>query len=375
MRFSAWFLVLIVMVLPATALAQPIIGDPVPNLGADVEWVLGSGTPAFERGKVYLLDFWATWCPPCYPMIDTLSELSRRHRAQGLVVVGIAVGTDVGTPLAAFLERESERIDYRIAVPQDEEGLKRRLFHPAFVDPENFSLPILLIVDRAGRLAWLSDPAHPEQGLEEALEAVLDGTFDTDGAAVEARSRLGSIAAQKTELERARSLRAEGHRSEAAKLFLDLATNEPAVFGAESVDLFVEMLCHGEEVSAYAYGRHLSTQALSLQVPELARMERAILFIPASDRRDYELAERLARQALGVRGGDHPDFLYELAKLYHLKGDTAKAREFQRLAATRASEQGWDQQYQYVIGQMSLAAVIGQQSARFRKECKSGDSF
>jgi len=43
------------------------------------------------RGKVVLLNFWATWCPPCRREIPLFIELQRQHEKQGLQIVGIAV--------------------------------------------------------------------------------------------------------------------------------------------------------------------------------------------------------------------------------------------------------------------------------------------
>lgn len=43
------------------------------------------------RGKVVLIDFWATWCAPCMARVGEMIELDRKHRAQGLVIIGISL--------------------------------------------------------------------------------------------------------------------------------------------------------------------------------------------------------------------------------------------------------------------------------------------
>ena len=113
--------------------AQPLIGDPVPALREHVTWHRGEPTPKFELGRVYVLDFWATWCPPCLPLLGHLSEVQDRYRDRGLTVVGIALGTDLGMPLPRFLDQEGARITYPIAEPEDGEALKARLVHPWFM--------------------------------------------------------------------------------------------------------------------------------------------------------------------------------------------------------------------------------------------------
>ena len=46
------------------------------------------------RGKVVLLDFWATWCPPCLRELPTIKALAEEHGEAGLVVMGISYDTD-----------------------------------------------------------------------------------------------------------------------------------------------------------------------------------------------------------------------------------------------------------------------------------------
>jgi thiol-disulfide isomerase/thioredoxin len=61
--------------------------------------VLGGGTSELGslRGRVVLVNFWATWCPPCVEEMPSLDRLSRALGPEGLVVLGVAVDEDEKT--------------------------------------------------------------------------------------------------------------------------------------------------------------------------------------------------------------------------------------------------------------------------------------
>jgi peroxiredoxin len=78
-------------------------GKPVP----DFQLPALSGGPgglAALRGRVVLVNFWATWCPPCVAEMPSLDRLSRTVAAEGLVVVGVSVDNDE-TALRDFVGR------------------------------------------------------------------------------------------------------------------------------------------------------------------------------------------------------------------------------------------------------------------------------
>ncbi len=95
---------------------------------------------ADHRGQVLLLDFWATWCPPCRAAIPHLNELQRKYRDAGLVVVGMNLDQDPDE-LARFLERTT--FNYPVARVDE---ATRNLFGGV---P---SIPLAVLIDRKGRV-------------------------------------------------------------------------------------------------------------------------------------------------------------------------------------------------------------------------------
>ena len=70
------------------------------------------------KGKVVILDFWATWCPPCREEIPHFIDLQKRYGNQGLAVVGISL--DQGGPevVASFVKDNG--INYPVVMANDE---------------------------------------------------------------------------------------------------------------------------------------------------------------------------------------------------------------------------------------------------------------
>ena len=63
------------------------------------------------RGKVVVLNFWATWCGPCKIEIPWFMEFEQKHKDQGFAVLGVAMDDDGWDAVKPFLERQ--RVNYR----------------------------------------------------------------------------------------------------------------------------------------------------------------------------------------------------------------------------------------------------------------------
>jgi cytochrome c biogenesis protein CcmG/thiol:disulfide interchange protein DsbE len=85
-------------------------------------WELQSGATqkmADYRGKVLVLDFWATYCPPCLEEIPDLQKLQNDNKAQGLIVIGLNVGGPDDEPkIPAFVKKL--HIKYDLGFPEDD---------------------------------------------------------------------------------------------------------------------------------------------------------------------------------------------------------------------------------------------------------------
>ncbi len=112
------------------------------------------------RGKVVLLDFWATWCPPCVEEVPTLVETYAQFKDKGFEIVGVSLDSDKDA-LAAFTKEN------KMPWPQffDGKGWDSELAQRFNIQ----AVPTMWLLDREGKLA----DASPRDRLKQAVEAAL----------------------------------------------------------------------------------------------------------------------------------------------------------------------------------------------------------
>ena len=113
------------------------------------------------RGKVVLLDFWATWCHGCKEEIPWFSEFQRRYASQGLTVVGVSLDEDGWKVVKPFLETAS--VPYRIVLGDDPTAKKYGI--------EN--MPDTFLIDRHGRIAAAYAGLVDKDDVEANIRAML----------------------------------------------------------------------------------------------------------------------------------------------------------------------------------------------------------
>lgn len=145
-------------------------GEPaVPHSGAvpAPAWTLKDldGQPVSSaqfRGKVVILDFWATWCPPCRAEIPGFVELQKTYGDQGLVVVGVSLDRTGPAPVKEFVQRFN--MNYPV-VMGDEKMVQ------AFGGIE--ALPTTFIINRAGHLTGMHVGFTDKQAFEKEIKPLL----------------------------------------------------------------------------------------------------------------------------------------------------------------------------------------------------------
>jgi thiol-disulfide isomerase/thioredoxin len=142
------------------------LGKPAAPLKG-LQWIKGKPVE-FAKGSVYVVEFWATWCPPCRTSIPHLTQLQQQFKDKGVTIIGISKeSADVVEP---FVKKMAEKMEYTVAL--DSEGQAGKAYMTAF---NVTGIPHAFIIDKQGNLVW---HGHPMAQMDQVLEQVVAGEFD-----------------------------------------------------------------------------------------------------------------------------------------------------------------------------------------------------
>lgn len=113
------------------------------------------------KGKVVLVEFWATWCPPCRESIPGMERLHKAYQAKGLVVLGVSMDTSGLDEIRSFAK------DFGISYPvlmADEEVAAKYMVR---------AIPVVYIVNKEGMIARQYLGGAEEGDLEKDIKALL----------------------------------------------------------------------------------------------------------------------------------------------------------------------------------------------------------
>lgn len=296
---------------PAAQPQGPKAVDAMPSKIGDTAWNLNGlefikGSPVkIEPGKVYIVEFWATWCGPCRTSIPHLTEVAKKYKDKNVVVVGVTKEeADVVKP---FVEEQGAKMDYNVAIDPTQNVNK------GYMKAFGFSgIPHAFIVDAKGKIAW---HGHPMADMEQVLDGVLAGTFDAaENAKKKAEEQAKYEAARKTYQDYFEKIDSGGTMEEAGAVIENWTEDASQMMlnslawtilteveeGKRDVKLALKAAEKANELTEGKNGSVLDTYALALfenaKVDEaIAAQAKALEAAKGNERMEADMQKRLDR--------------------------------------------------------------------------------
>ncbi len=114
------------------------------------------------KGKVVLINFWATWCPPCRAEMPDLIKMQREYRSRGLQVIGVTYPPQTAGEVRRFIRKL--RVNYPVALGTKE---TKTLFD------QSETLPVTVIIDREGNFRELIEGILLPEEFEQKIKPLL----------------------------------------------------------------------------------------------------------------------------------------------------------------------------------------------------------
>jgi thiol-disulfide isomerase/thioredoxin len=307
------------------------VGDPAPPLAVK-EFVKGKPVNQLQKGKLYVVEFWATWCGPCKATIPHLTELQKKHK--DVTFVGVSIWENDQAKVKPFVEAMADKMGYRVAVDDvSEKGARGKMATTWMDAATQEAIPTAFIINRAGKVAWVGSPGD----LEKPLEEIHKGTWNLQAAAREFKK-------DQTRKLHIRELMASLNKAQKAKdtaAELQIINKIIAEDGGQEATLGVrkfKLLVQEHEDRALAYGKHLLSAALKDNAGALNNLAWSVVGPQGKkgDKRLVKLALSAAQRADQLGQGKNASFADTLAAAYAADGNRAKALEIEEKAAELA---------------------------------------
>ncbi len=276
--------------MPGRATSGPTLGlgDAAPALEI-ATWIKGDSVDLAKglNKNIYVIEFWATWCPPCVQSIPHLTEIQKHYKDKNVVVVAIS---DEPPPVVTrFVEKQGDKMGYTVACDKEQKTTGSYFFASG-----QAAIPVTFIVNRKGKIAWIGSPFE----IDAVLEEIVAGRYDIEKAKARAKA-------------------------------------EEKFYGKQLNELMLAVE-RGKWDTCVTIGRDIadpkSNLSSGLRSQVLSRVAWAMLDHKLADKKYRKDALELAKSGYDICGCEEADIVDTYARALFDNGHTSDAVKYQRLA-------------------------------------------
>ncbi len=155
----------------ASQLSAARLGDPGGALQIK-DWVKGKAVDVKDGKSIYVGEVWATWCGPCKVSIPHLTEIQKKFKDKGVVIVGVT--DEEVSKVEPFVTKMDGKMEYVVACDKDQKT------SAAYMEAYGQGgIPTAFVVGKNGKVLWFG---HPMDGLDKVIEDVVNGKYDVAAA-------------------------------------------------------------------------------------------------------------------------------------------------------------------------------------------------
>jgi thiol-disulfide isomerase/thioredoxin len=157
------------------------IGDAAPPLKIKA-WVKGTPVERFDKHKIYVLDFWATWCKPCLALMPHYSDLAHKYKGKATSLsIDIYEKKEVSvSKIKKLVDSMGSRMDFAVGI-EDNKFMSKHWADTS----RSFGIPNIFIVND-GKIDWIGHPRDADS----VLSQILKKTWRPDFALVKRSHQL-----------------------------------------------------------------------------------------------------------------------------------------------------------------------------------------
>ncbi len=305
------------------------VGQPAPEFKVE-KFLKGKPITSLEKGHVYVVEFWATWCGPCIMSMPHISELQSEYKDKGVTICGVNIWEDKEYNDATlekavkFVENKGDGMAYTVAYDGADKFMDTNWMRAAGRN----GIPSAFVVDKAGKIAWMGHPME----LDMVLDGVVKGTWD----AVEGPKQ---IKAASTAFDDAGAKYKDGVAAGDAA-WAAAVKQYPAMERSHSMDRFGAMLSAGHTSEALTLGNTLLEKSVKAHkdgpIMELMSAMGDPSMLESKEAKQFLLKAAKANFEMADKSQSSPHIV--LARAYFVNGEMEKGREAAKKAVELADE-------------------------------------
>jgi thiol-disulfide isomerase/thioredoxin len=159
--------------LVAVGTAQTLnLGSPAPKLQV-AKWIKGKQFTDFDSKKIYVVEFWATWCGPCREAIPHVTEMAKKF-GDKVTFTGVSIWEDQSNAkfmdnVVDFVKQMGDKMNYNVAAEGTDKAMAKSWMEPAGQE----GIPASFVI-KDNKIAWIGHPME----LEPVLDKIVAGSYD-----------------------------------------------------------------------------------------------------------------------------------------------------------------------------------------------------